>query len=174
LNIPALREAAYQRLATLSDDDLAQLVQQDSHLAYYFSAALERWRQSQSFEESKRLTRQFLAPFLSTDLIAEQVTQIIQACAGNSQLYENFQTIRLFKMQLLPLSEAFLDQTKEAWVQFYEQFCYFFPPDTLQKKSGLIEDQVSLLTAIEDRYPDAIPLVKKRLREKYLQEVEDE
>ncbi len=161
LNIPALRAAAYQRLATLSDDDLAQLIQQDSHPAYYFSAALERWRQSQSFEESKRLTRQFLAPFLSTDLTAEQITQIIQACAGNSQLYDHFHTIRLFKTQLLPLSEAFLDQTKEAWVRFYERFCMFLPPEILVRRLGLIDDQESLLNSIEESYPDVIPLVHK-------------
>jgi len=56
LEIPALRKAACQRLAALSDDDLTHLIEQDSSLlVYFFSAALERWRQSESFEESKML-----------------------------------------------------------------------------------------------------------------------
>ena len=170
LDIPALRETACQRLATLSDDDLAQLIQQGSHLADYFPVALERWRQSPLFEESKRLTRQFLTPFLSTNLTAEQTAQIIQACAGNSQLYDHFQTMSLFKTQLFPLSEAFLDQTKEAWVQFYEQFCWIFSPNKLVRKSGLKDEQEWLLGSIEERYPDVISLVTKRMQEKYYQE----
>ena len=172
LDIPVLRETACQRLATLFDDDLAQLIQQGSHLADYFPEAQKRWGQSESFEESKRLTRQFLAPFLSTDLAAEQVTQIILACAGNFQLHDHFQTIRLFKTQLFPLSEAFLDQTKEAWIQLYEQFCWF-PVNKLDRRPGLIQEQEWLLDSIEERYPDVTFLVTKRMQEKYHQEDDD-
>lgn len=172
LDISALRETARQRLATLSDDDLAQLIQQGSHLAEFFPEALKRWGQSSNFEESKRLTRQFLAPFFSTDLTAEQVTQIILACLRNSQLYDHFQTMRLFKTQLFPLSEAFLDQTKEAWVQFYEQICWMPLPNELKRRPGLIYEQERLLDSIEERYPEVTPLVRKRMQEKYQQEVD--
>jgi len=116
------------------------------------------------------LTRQFLAPFLSADLTAEQISQIIQACAGNSQLYDHFQTIRLFKTHLFPLSEAFLDQTKGAWIRFYKQFCLFLPPDIAVRRQGLIDDQALLLNSIEERYPDVIPLVTKWMQEEYHQE----
>ncbi|MBV9691221.1 MAG: hypothetical protein JO202_16095 [Ktedonobacteraceae bacterium] len=172
LDIPVLREMACQRVATLSDEHLAQLIQQGSHLAEYFPEALKRWKQSESYEESKRLTKQFLAPFLSTDLTAEQITQIILACAGNSQLHDHFQTMRLFKTQVFPLSEAFLDQTKEAWVQFYEQF-YWPRPNKLERRLGLIDEQEWLLDSIEKRYPDVIPLVTKRMQEKYRLEYDD-
>lgn len=174
LDIPALHEVAHQRLTTLSDDDLDQLIQQGTHLAEYFPEAIKRWGQSELFEESKRLTRQFLMPFLSTDLIAEQITLIILTCAGNSQLYDHFQTSRLFKVQILPLSEAFLDQTKEAWVQLYERFCRMFFPNKLERRSGLVEEQESLLDAIEEHYPDVTSLVAKRMQEKYHREGDDE
>lgn len=173
LDISALHEVACQRLATLSDDDLAQLIQQGTHLAEYFPEALKRWGQSVLYEESKRLTKQFLVPFLSNDLTAEQVTQIVLTCVGNSQLYDHFQTLRLFKTEILPLSEAFPDQTKEAWVQLYERFCWMLFPDKPERKSGLVYEQESLLDAIEERYPDVFSVVAKRMQEKYRQEIDD-
>ena len=170
LNISVLREVACQRLSKLSDDYLAQLIQQDPQPEYFFSEALKRWERSESFEETKRLTKQFLAPFLSTDLTAEHIIQIIQALSGNSQLYDHFSTLVRIKTQLFPLSSSFLDQTKEAWIQLYDQFSWFLPPDQLLKRPGLTVDQASLLTSIEERYPDVISILTKRAQEKYAQE----
>src|SRR5260370_21658018 len=85
LDIPALRETACQRLSTLSDDGLAQLIQQDPRPEYYFSEALERWRRSESFEESKRLTREFLSPLLSDSLPDQLCTQHLLVIACSAQ-----------------------------------------------------------------------------------------
>src|SRR5260370_12457485 len=167
INISALRGIACQSLSRLSNDHLAQLIQQDPRPEYYLSEALERWKRSESFEESKRLTKQFLAPFLSTDLTAEHITQIIQAFSGNSQLYDHFITMRLIESQLFPLSSLFPDQTKEAWIQLYDRFSWFPLRDLLEKRPGLSYEQASLLTSIEERYPDVISLLTKRAQEKY-------
>ncbi len=172
LDISALHERAVQRIVTLSNENLAQLIQQGSHLAEYFPEALKRWKRSESFEESKRLTGQFLVPFLSIDLTAEQVTQIILACTGNSQLCGHFQTMRHFKMSIFPLSEVFLDQTKEAWIEFYEHF-FWLSPKGIQRSPGLSDEQEWLLDSIEKRYPDVTSLVEKRIQEKYHLDAED-
>lgn len=170
LNISALRDLARQSLSRLSDDHLAQLIQQDPQPEYYLSEALERWKRSETFEESKRLTKQFLAPFLSTDLTAEHITQIIEVCLRNPQLYDHFFTIRLIKTQLFPLSSPFPDETKEAWMQLYDKFSWFIPPDLFDKRPDLSWEQASLRTSIEERYPDVISLLTKRAQEKYAQE----
>ena len=170
LNISALRGLACQSLARLSNDHLAQLIQQDPQPEYYLSEALERWKRSESFEESKRMTKQFLAPFLSTDLTVEHITRIIQAFSGNSQLYDHFSTLRLIQSQLFSLSSPFPDQTKEAWIELYDRFVWSPLPDLLEKRPGLSSEQVSLLTSLEERYPDVISLLTKRAQEKYAQE----
>jgi hypothetical protein len=172
LNISALHDIALQSLARLPDGHLAQLIQQDPQPEYYLLEALERWKRSESFEESKRLSKQFLAPFLSTDLTAEHITQIIQVYSGNHQLYDHFFTMGLITTQLLPLSSPFPEETKEAWMQLYDQFSRFIPPDRIDKKLGLSSEQASLRTSIEERYPDIISLLTKRAQEKYAQEEE--
>jgi hypothetical protein len=174
LEILALRETARQRLTTFSNDNLAQLIQQGLHLEHYFPEALERWKQSSLYEESKKLTQQFLVPFLSKNLTAEQFVQIIQICAGNSQLHDNhFPTVRVFRSEVFPLTEAYLDETKDAWITLYEQFHTFMYPDKLARRSDLRGDQEPLLNAIENRYPDAISISTKRAQEKYIPETWD-
>ena len=170
LNISALQDVIGQRLCKLSNDHLAQLIQENPQPKYYLSEALNRWKKSETWEESKILTKSFLLPFFSTDLAAVHIIQIILACSSNSQLYTHFFTMRFFITQLFPLSSPFQNETKEAWIQLYSQYHYFDPPSKLDRISGLSDEQASLLTSIETRYPGIIPQLKKHAKEKYIQE----
>ena len=164
LNIAALEEMAGKRLPDLSIDSLARLLSQ-SKQPEYVEEAIGRWGMAESFEDAKVRTKKLIIPFLPM-INATQIAQIVALFQEKPQLYRSF-VAQDMMLDLFKHSCQYSDETKSAWVHLYENCCLFINGKLVQ------QDLQSLLSLIEDTYPDVIDLATAQAQEKYVQRLKN-
>ncbi|HLG77142.1 MAG TPA: hypothetical protein VKX46_12060, partial [Ktedonobacteraceae bacterium] len=161
LTIAVLREDACKRLPEFSIDALSRLLAQ-SQRPEYIEEAIGCWGNAESYEDAKIRTKKLIIPLIPV-LQGPQIVQMVALFQNNNQLSDSFFT-RDIILDLFRHSSQYAEDTKHAWVQLYEQFCEV-------RQGKLIQQKIpSLLSLIEDTYPNDIDPIRAQIREQYVQQ----
>lgn len=164
LIIPALKEIAEKRLQDISLESLPALLAQDE-TPELLNEAFQRWGKAESYDDAKMMTKKLIIPLLPR-MNAKHIAQIVEMFIVNSQLYGCF-LARDMMLDLFRHSLQFAAETKNTWLQFYGHYTCL--------KNDMLEkiDFPSLLSLIEDAYPDIVDLVTEQARKREAQFLRD-